>query len=178
MRIIAGTLRGRRLAVPPGDRIRPTLDRVREALFSSLGDRVEGARFLDLFAGSGANGMEALSRGASSAVFVDDHAASLKCIRQNLAALGLEGKATVVRYSLPEGISRLDGAFDLIYADPPYDFGQYESLLEHIQQEGCLQEGGSVIIEHRSKISLPAEAAGLSLDRQRRYGNATLSVYA
>ena len=118
MRIVAGTFKGRRLAAPRGARTRPTADRVREALFAMLGD-VGGARVLDLYAGSGALGIEALSRGADSAVFVERDAQALAAIERNLGAVGAE--ATVVRQDVLRFLARADGAFDLVFCDPPYD---------------------------------------------------------
>jgi 16S rRNA (guanine966-N2)-methyltransferase len=118
VRVVAGQFKGRRLAAPRGTRTRPTADRVREALFSMLGD-VDGARVLDLYAGSGALGIEALSRGAASAVFVERDPRAVAAIERNLAAIGVE--ATVVRRDVPRFLAAEDGAFDLVFCDPPYD---------------------------------------------------------
>jgi 16S rRNA (guanine966-N2)-methyltransferase len=118
LRVVAGDFKGRRLAAPRGTRTRPTADRVREALFSMLGD-VAGASVLDLYAGSGALGIEALSRGADSAVFVERDAQAVAAIERNLAAVGVE--ATVVRQDVVRFLARADGAFDLVFCDPPYD---------------------------------------------------------
>jgi 16S rRNA (guanine966-N2)-methyltransferase len=118
VRVVAGEFRGRRLAAPRGARTRPTADRVREALFSMLGD-VSGARVLDLYAGSGALGIEALSRGAGSAVFVERNARAAAVIERNLASLGLEQK--VVRDDAMRFLARAGGTFDLVFCDPPYD---------------------------------------------------------
>jgi 16S rRNA (guanine966-N2)-methyltransferase len=118
LRVVAGTFKGRRLTAPRGTRTRPTADRVREALFSMLGD-VGGARVLDLYAGSGALGIEALSRGADSAVFVERDAQAVAAIERNLAAVGVE--ANLVRQDVVRFLARADGAFDLVFCDPPYD---------------------------------------------------------
>jgi 16S rRNA (guanine966-N2)-methyltransferase len=118
VRVVAGEFRGRRLAAPRGARTRPTADRVREALFSMLGE-VSGARVLDLYAGSGALGIEALSRGAGSAVFVERNARAAAVIERNLASLGLEQK--VVRDDAMRFLARAGGTFDLVFCDPPYD---------------------------------------------------------
>jgi 16S rRNA (guanine966-N2)-methyltransferase len=118
LRVVAGTFRGRRLSAPRGTRTRPTADRVREALFSMLGD-VGGARVLDLYAGSGALGIEALSRGADSAMFVERDAQAVATIERNLASLGLD--APVARQDVLRFLARADGAFDLVFCDPPYD---------------------------------------------------------
>jgi 16S rRNA (guanine966-N2)-methyltransferase len=118
LRIVAGQFKGRRLAAPRGVRTRPTADRVREALFSMLGD-VNGARVLDLYAGSGALGIEALSRGAASAVFVERDPQAVAAIERNLAAVGVE--AVVVRQDALRYLARADGPFELVFCDPPYD---------------------------------------------------------
>ena len=178
MRVITGTARGRRLLTPHGERVRPTLDRVREALFSMLMDRLERAAFLDLFAGSGANGIEALSRGALRAVFVDNHPESLDCIRKNLATTGLEHQGQCLRGSLPHDLARLPGPFDIIFADPPYDFADYIGLLTGIDGPGLLKPGGTVVVEHEKKTRLPEAVASLTRTQQRHYGMTTLTFYA
>jgi 16S rRNA (guanine966-N2)-methyltransferase len=118
LRVVAGQFKGRRLQAPRGPRTRPTADRVREALFSMLGD-VSGARVLDLYAGSGALGIEALSRGAASAVFVEWDPQAVAAIERNLAAVGVE--ALVVREDAMRYLARADGPFELVFCDPPYD---------------------------------------------------------
>jgi 16S rRNA (guanine966-N2)-methyltransferase len=118
LRVVAGEFKGRRLASPRGAGTRPTADRVREALFSMLGD-VDGARVLDLYAGSGALGIEALSRGAASAVFVERDPAAVAAIERNLTAVGVE--AVVVRQDVLRYLARAEGPFELVFCDPPYD---------------------------------------------------------
>ena len=118
MRVVAGAFKGRRLSAPRGTRTRPTADRVREALFSMLGD-VEGARVLDLFAGSGALGIEALSRGAACAVFVERDARAAAAIERNLAAVGAD--ARIARQDVSRFLGRDEGPYDLVFCDPPYD---------------------------------------------------------
>jgi 16S rRNA (guanine966-N2)-methyltransferase len=135
MRVVAGVAGGRRLLAPPGRRLRPTTDRVREAVFSSLTslDAIRGARVLDLFAGTGALGIEALSRGAASATFVDADHAAIRAIEQNLATTGLGGDATVVHGDALRFVEGRDwtaaGAFDLALVDPPYAFDGWPRLL-------------------------------------------------
>jgi len=178
VRVIAGSRRGLRLAAPAGDRVRPTLDRVRESLFNMVASQVEGVRFLDLFAGSGANGIEALSRGARESVFVDSHRDSLECVRRNLATARLDGQAVVMNLALPEGLRRIPGRFGLIYADPPFEFDGYEALLTAVSEGGMLETGGQVIVEHGFKTDLPENLGSLTRSRERRYGKAVLSFYA
>jgi 16S rRNA (guanine(966)-N(2))-methyltransferase RsmD len=176
MRVIAGTLGGRRLKAPPGRATRPTSDRVKEALFAMLGT-VEGARVMDLFAGSGALGIEALSRGAELAVFVERDARALRALRENLAALGLEDGAEVRRR---EALAALRDArerqetYDLLLIDPPYDQAvALEAPLAAIVPS-LLAPGARVAIEsdRRAQPDL-----GLDVERHRRYGDTSITIH-
>ena len=178
MRIIAGTMRGMKLEAPAGDRVRPTLDRVRESLFNILAPDLEGATFLDLYAGSGANGIEALSRGALRAVFIDNHPQSAKCIRKNLATTRCEDRGTCMSYRLPEDLRRIPGTFSLIFADPPFDYGDYTGLIEAIANANVLAAGGKLIVEHGFKSDLPEVAGHLTRTQERRYGKTELTFYS
>lgn len=179
MRIIAGTHRGRRIAAPAGDATRPTADRVREAMFSIIGP-VEGLDVLDLFAGSGALGLEALSRGAATATLVERARPAVACIRANIAALGLEGRARVVARDWRAALSaeRAAGrAFGLCLLDPPYTLtdrvvAQLGALLEPL-----VAAPGIVVIEH-SAARPPPEPSGLEIVSRtdRTYGDTALSV--
>jgi 16S rRNA (guanine966-N2)-methyltransferase len=179
MRVIAGSAKGTKLHVPKGLDVRPTLDRVREALFSILGDRVPDARFLDLFAGTGANGIEALSRGASSAVFLDLDRRSLETIRANLASAKVEDRAEVSRAKLPadlkEGIVRK--RFALIFADPPHAFKAFDELLAAIRQAGLLEPEGLIVVEHDKRNRPPEACADFERFREATYGNTVLSLF-
>lgn len=177
MRVIAGTRRGRLLRAPSGTTTRPTGDRVREAVFDMLGSisPMDGMAVLDLFAGSGAMGIEALSRGAASVVFVERHAGALAAIRANLAALSLEDRATVVRAEaerwLAEGHAGTgsgggDHAFDLALVDPPYRFGAWAGLLETLDASLAVLE---------SSRPVPAAAHWETL-RSKRYGGTLVTV--
>lgn len=170
MRIIAGTLRSRRLQSPSGLATRPTLDQTRESLFNILQNRVAGARVLDLFAGSGALGLEALSRGADSAVFCDSSREAVRCVRQNIEALGLDQQARLLQMDWSRALETLSAEgeqFDLIFLDPPYDLG-LDGVLSAIAQQGLLAQEGLITAEHdrRQAISLPA---GLERYRQKDY---------
>ena len=178
MRVIAGTCRGHRLVAPLGDRVRPTLDRVREALFNILAPEIVGAAFLDLFAGSGANGIEALSRGAAAVCFVDSHPQSLACVRKNLENTRLADRATVLNCRLPRDLRRVSGAFDVIFADPPYDYQDHDALLGAVADRALLRAGGQLIVEHTRKIELPETMGPLSRSQQRHYASTTLSFYS
>jgi 16S rRNA (guanine966-N2)-methyltransferase len=171
LRVVAGEFKGRRLAAPRGTRTRPTADRVREALFSMLGD-VDGARVLDLYAGSGALGIEALSRGAESAVFVERDAQAVAAIERNLAAVGVE--ATVVRQDVVRFLARADGAFDLVFCDPPYDSasrlaGQLADRLPAL----CAEDARIVTeSDKRNPLVLP-----FPLLVERAYGDTRIAIH-
>jgi 16S rRNA (guanine966-N2)-methyltransferase len=171
VRVTGGELRGRGLAVPPG--ARPTEGRVREALFSIWADRLEGARVLDLFAGSGVVGFEALSRGALSVLCADADLRTIKVLEENAARLG--GGIEIRRLPLPAGLTRLTGPFDLVFADPPYAFDGYGSLLAGIVP--LLAPDGEIVIEHSSRRDLPIEKGPLVRSDVRRYGESALSFY-
>lgn len=173
MRVVAGELRGRRLAAPRGTRTRPTADRVREALFSILGD-VSGARVLDLYAGSGALAIEALSRGAASAELVDSSAAAVRAISDNLDSLGLE--ARVHRRDVEAWLAGTAGGdrFDLIFADPPYDSAVQAGPRLARLLPAVLTEDAVIVTESnkRAPLELPFE-----LVRERTYGDTRIAVH-
>lgn len=177
MRVIAGTARGRKLMEPADRRIRPTLDRVRGALFNMLVLEIEDAEFLDLFAGTGANGIEALSRGAAHCVFVDNDAEAQKIIRENLFHTGLARQARCLPLSLPADLHRITGSYDIIFADPPYHNDYYAALLEGIVGKELLKPEGVVVIEHDRRENMPESIAGLERTRFKHYGDAALSSY-
>jgi len=175
IRITGGTFRGRVLAVPQG--ARPSEGRVREALFSIWGDRLSGARLLDLFAGSGAVGFEAAGRGALRVVAADADPRALAAMAANAAKLG-PGLIEIRKLSLPAGLARLatEGErFDLVFADPPYAFDAYSGLLQAIAP--LLAPNGEAVVEHSARHRLPAEAGDLVQTDVRRYGECGLSFY-
>jgi 16S rRNA (guanine966-N2)-methyltransferase len=186
MRVIAGSARGTRLVAPRGLDVRPTLDRVREALFNILAPRIEGAHFLDLFAGTGANGIEALSRGAESSTFVENNLRSLQTIRRNLEATRLMSRASVRRLDLPTGLYELheEGTqYDIVFADPPYDLARqnpdaYTTLLDHLYAAQILANDAIVVIEHDSRTALSEKTAHFACTRHARYGETTLSFFS
>lgn len=172
VRVTGGAFRGRGLAVPPG--ARPTEGRVREALFSIWSDRIENARVLDLFAGSGVVGLEAVGRGALSALAVDDNLQTIKVLEAN-AALLKDKAFKVRRLTLPAGLSRLTGPFDLVFADPPYAFAPYEELLAGLAP--LLAQDGEAVVEHSFRREMPLEAGPLVKVDVRRYGESSLSFF-
>lgn len=174
MRIIAGTAQGAKLTVPRGKGIRPTSDRVREAIFQVIGDRVIGARGLDLYAGAGGLGLEALSRGAAHMVFVDQAWAAVSFIRKSLGRLDFGGQAWVERKEvfrfLRKGV-RQGVSFDLVFADPPYRQNTLQDLLMLLDQGQLVAEPGLVIIEIAKWRVPPPQVAGFSMVWQRVYGD-------
>jgi 16S rRNA (guanine(966)-N(2))-methyltransferase RsmD len=180
-RIIGGGGKGRRLAVPAGRATRPTGARVRQTLFDILAPDVPGCRFLDACAGSGAVGLEALSRGAAEVVLVERDAAAFEALRRNARALGAAlGALRLFRQDARTalvGFAAEGAAFDVIYLDPPYDSDLYEPLLETVGARGLLQEGGVAVAEHFHKRPLLATIGGLARAREVRVGDHRLSFY-
>jgi 16S rRNA (guanine966-N2)-methyltransferase len=175
MRVIAGRWGGRRLQAPPGDATRPTSDRVREALFSVLGDRVDGARVLDLFAGSGALGLEALSRGAAEATFVDSAPAAIRSLKANLTALGAEAEVRRADARRFLRAASTDGRYyDLVFLDPPYRLaGRLGSELT-AALEPLLAPGAAVVAESDRRAPLDLD---LPLIDERRYGDTLIRIH-
>jgi 16S rRNA (guanine966-N2)-methyltransferase len=172
LRVVAGELGGRRIEAPPGRLTRPTRDRVREAWFSALGDRVAGARVLDIYAGSGALGIEALSRGAAIVHFVESDRRAIAALRRNLASLGLDPRASVERGDASRVLDRLAAAgteFDLALADPPYGTGEAARLLRRFRARPFAR---LLCVEHD-----PAELADVAARWRRRYGGTMLSFF-
>ncbi len=180
MRVIGGSAKGRRLATLRTRALRPTPDRVREALFNILGDRISDARMLDLFAGSGAVGLEALSRGASAVVFVEAHEPACRLIEKNLLLCGLDERATVWRTDALQALRLLkaEGArFDLIFLDPPYQGPLVEEALGELGDGVLLAPEAQVVAEHFFKRTLPRQFGRLSCTRVARFGDVALSFY-
>lgn len=178
MRVIAGSARGVPLFSPKDDAIRPTLDRVRESLFNILAARVPGATFLDLFAGTGANGIEALSRGAAKGVFVDKGREALELIRKNVEKSRVAKESQIFKLDLPGDLKLIHESFDLIFADPPHSYGEFDALGEAITTWSLLKPGGMLILEHASSAQIADEWGALNRVRHKKYGQTTLSFYA
>jgi 16S rRNA (guanine966-N2)-methyltransferase len=180
LRIIAGELRGRRLSAVPGILTRPTADRTRESIFNILGNTVREAQVLDLFAGTGAYGIEALSRGAAAAVFVEIGRQALSALHGNLAACRLADRARVIRWDAGKNLNCLRagcGPFRLVFMDPPYHAGLIEPALRHLADARCMAPGARIVVEHDEKEPLAA-AAPYVLDDRRRYGKTVVSFLA
>ncbi len=179
MRIIGGEYKSRLIAIPKGVQIRPTQDKVREALFNILGD-VSRKRVLELFAGTGAFGIESISRGARSATFVDNNFRCAKTIKLNLESLGVsESKYNIIRTNALSSIAQLAKAgekYDLIFLDPPYYKGLAEKCLINIDAYDIVSPVGLVIVEHFKKDALDAELKRLFFLDERRYGDTLITI--
>lgn len=180
MRVITGTARGRRLKAVPGLATRPTSDRVKEAIFSMIGPFFDGGAVLDLFAGTGALGIEALSRGAERAVFIDRERASVETVRANLAACGFADRAEVYRNDALRALQllrRRGAAFDLVFLDPPYRFAALDGLMLELAALELLRPGAVVVAEHAAGRGLPERVGPLVRLRRGEYGDTAVSVY-
>ena len=175
MRVISGGHKGRRLAGPKKAGVRPTSDRVKESIFNVLQTVVEGKRVLDLFAGAGTLGIEALSRGAESATFVDASRQSVTVLEKNLRDLDLESRSTILRLDGLKALGKLKQKFHLIFADPPYLKGHLQGVVDSVARSEALQKNGLLILEHHKKerFSFPRES--LSVWKEKRFGDTVIS---
>ena len=177
MRVITGKARGIQLKTPEGMLTRPTADRVKEALFSIINFDIPGAAVLDLFGGTGQLGIEALSRGARSAVFVDSREDACKLIQENLKRTKLEADAKVVRSDYLDFLNRTREQFDIILLDPPYAEVFLENALKRITEIDILHSGGIIVAERPLGKELPWEFEGYDRSRDYKYGKILLTVY-
>lgn len=176
MRVITGSARGKRLVTVTGnDIVRPTGEKVKEALFSSIQFDIEGRRVLDLFAGSGQLGIEALSRGAESATFVDCNDASLNAVKRNLENTGLEPFATVYKSDYATFALRCSQKFDIAFLDPPYNAGILEDAV--IKVAPLMSDYGKIFCEHPSELKLPETINDFSVCKVYKYGKTIVTVY-
>ena len=177
MRVITGTARGVQLKTPEGLTTRPTSDRVKEAMFSIIHFEVPGADVLDLFGGTGQLGIEALSRGAKSAVFVDAGEPACRLIRENLKRARMEGQGRVIRSDYLEYLSRSKEQFDIILLDPPYAEVFLENALKRITEIDILRSGGIIVAERPLGKELPWEFEGYQRSKDYKYGKTLLTIY-
>ena len=175
LRVITGSARGRQLRTLEGDDVRPTTDRVKEAMFSIVQFEIEGRRVLDLFAGSGQLGIEALSRGAKEATFVDREKRAVAVVKENLAKTGLDGQSVIVQTDAFSFLRMTGSEFDLVFLDPPYGTGMLQKALGMLSS--CVAQGGTVICEHPYGEEMPEEAEKLKLYRTYKYGKTALTTY-
>ncbi len=177
MRIISGEYRGRKLETPKNNDVRPTTDKVKEAMFSILMPYLEDARCLDLFAGTGGLGLEALSRGAAYCVFCDKDRSSLALVKENIKKCGAEAKSKVVQGDYMKALERADEKFDIIIIDPPYDSGIYEKCLTSIEKLDLLSDEGIIIAEHEKNGVLPLSLGKYTKIKDKIYGKTILTLY-
>lgn len=177
MRVITGTARGVRLKTPKGEKTRPTADRVKEAVFSIIQFETEGSRFLDLFAGTGQMGIEALSRGASHAVFVDEWKDACQLVKENLRLSGLSAKAAVVQDHYLSYLQKCRETFDIVFLDPPYAEIFLENALNKISEIDILSDRGIIICERPAEKQLELEIPGLKRCKDYRYGKTWITVF-
>ena len=171
MRVIAGKYKGRRCYAPHGDDVRPTSDRVKEAVFSMMAPYIEDAVCLDLFAGSGNLGIEALSRGAIRVYFCDNSAATAAFIKKNLVTLGIGDEGRVIIADWRDALSKIPEPLDIVFIDAPYAMCEYYgTMLETIASKGLIRENGLVIIEKNARVSAEYAPAGFGLLKEKRYG--------
>ena len=175
MRIITGTARGRKLVAPEGRDVRPTPERVKEGIFSALQFDIEGRRVLDLFAGSGQLGLEALSRGAESCTFVDASDASLNLVRKNLESTDLSEKAKVVRLDYAAFAAASRDTFDIVFLDPPYSAGLLMPAVKAVLP--LMSDYGVIVCEHPPEVKLDEETGGFKIAKAYRYGKVLVTVY-
>jgi 16S rRNA (guanine966-N2)-methyltransferase len=172
--ITGGTLRSRRVPTPPGRGTRPTPSRVKEALFSILGARVDGARVLDLFAGSGALGFEALSRGAAQVTFVERHRPTAGALRGAARELGVEAQVEVIAAPAERAVRTVAGRYDVVFADPPYAQPYPAGALRALRERNVIDAHTTVVYEHSSREAPPADAL-MQAERSERYGEVALT---
>jgi len=177
MRVITGKARGVQLKTPSGELTRPTADRVKEALFSIINFDLPGAKVLDLFGGTGQLGIEALSRGAERAVFVDAREDACKLIRENLKRTKLEQQGNVVRSDYMDYLNRCKDQFNIVFLDPPYAEVFLENALKRITEIDILRSGGIIVTERPLGKELPWEFEGYIRSKDYKYGNTLLAIY-
>ncbi|MBE6780674.1 MAG: 16S rRNA (guanine(966)-N(2))-methyltransferase RsmD [Ruminococcaceae bacterium] len=175
MRVITGIARGKRLVTPDGSDVRPTSDKVKEALFSALQFDIEGRRILDLFAGSGQLGIEALSRGAKSCVFVDNSRASINLVKKNLEITGLSSNAKVIQSDFASFAAMSRDTFDIVFLDPPYAAGMLVDAIKAVLP--LMSDYGMIICEYPPEVNLPEEVGGFNIHRTYRYGKINAAIY-
>ncbi len=178
IRITSGSAKGMRLQTPKGRGIRPTLGRVREAIFSMLATEIEGARLLDLYAGTGALGIEGLSRGAQHCTFIDSSKTAIQLIEENLQRTAFTNQATLLRQSLPEALTLLDGKVRIVFCDPPYDRQLMHKTLIVLGDSRVLEEGAIVVAQTAKKeLSLSSQYGRLQAQKNKTYGETRIIFY-
>jgi 16S rRNA (guanine966-N2)-methyltransferase len=178
LRIISGRFKGKKLHSVQGLTIRPTADRLRESIFNILSREVVNAVVLDLFAGTGAMGMEALSRGSESAVFVDNNPEALSAIQRNITSCSFGKQAHIIRWDIKKNLNCLTSAaaaFDLVFMDPPYNRGMVKPALFNLEQTGSLEKGARIVVEHSPMETIPDSVFMFKISDRRKYGKTLVS---
>lgn len=177
MRVIAGDFKGRKLEAPMDNKVRPTSDKVKEAMFSILMNDTYDKVFCDLFAGTGGLGIEALSRGARLCYFVDQSNDSIGLIRKNVATCKAEGYSKILQGDFVRALSRIREKVDVFIIDPPYGEGTEIRAMEKIAELDLLADEGKIVVEHQKRDELPEEIAGFTKVKEKKYGRVVLSIY-
>lgn len=175
MRVITGSVRGKKLSVLEGNDVRPTTDKVKEAIFSIIQFELPGAKVLDLFAGSGQLGIEAISRGAEKAFFVDKSKASINIITENISETGFEDKSKIIFMDSLDYLRSSKEKYDIVFLDPPYNHGILEQVLPLL--ESHMNNGGRIICEHEQRLILPEKIGSICLKKKYKYGKIEVSQY-
>jgi 16S rRNA (guanine966-N2)-methyltransferase len=176
MRIVGGDLRGRTVRAVPGRSTRPTADRVRQSVFDALGQRCDGLRVLDLYAGTGALAFEALSRGAAQATLVEQDAKAVQVLRRNAEELGLASRCTVLRQDVASAFAELRGPYELVFSDPPYALRAAQTTLDELAARGLVAQGGTVVLERDRREARPRVPDGFEMAGERRYGDTLVLI--
>ena len=177
MRVITGEYKGRKLEAPEDYNVRPTTDKVKEAIFDIIMNDVYGSVCMDLFAGSGSLGIEALSRGASKCYFCDSDRNSIRLIKKNIAIVGAKEKSVVISGDYKKALRKADDKIDIFFVDPPYESGLYEPCLSQIEILDLLSDDGIIITEHDSRTDMPESVGSIVKFKERKYGRTMLSMY-
>lgn len=181
MRVIAGTAKGRPLKAVPGMNTRPTTDKVKEAIFSMIGPFFDGGLALDLFAGTGGLGIEALSRGVDRAIFVDREKQSIDIVRHNAAAAGVSDRSEIYRNDAERALKALvkrAEPFRLVFLDPPYRMTHMDEMLGTMASSGLLEPGATIVVEHDSAHRYPEQFGGFTQRKFAKYGETAVTIYA
>ena len=177
MRIIAGELKGRRLVTPADNRVRPTTDKVKEAVFSMISAYLPDSVVVDLFAGTGNLGLEAISRGAKRAYFVDRDRASISMIRENVKYCKVEDRSVIIWSDYAAALKKINDKVDVIFLDPPYTAGFIDKCMEAIAESDILLDDGIIVAEHSARDEVPDTIGGFVKFKEKRYGKINISVY-
>lgn len=178
MRVITGEYKGRKLEAPEDYNVRPTTDKVKEAIFDIIMNDVYGSVCMDLFAGSGSLGIEALSRGADKCYFCDSDRNSIRLIKKNIAIVGAKEKSVVIAGDYKKALRRADEKIDVFFIDPPYESGLYETCISQIDILDLLSDDGIIITEHDTRFAMPDSVGNIVKVKERKYGRTMLTLYS